>query len=209
MHNLKKQKSVAGLLIIAIIITIVIAITTFSLSIQNKTRASNLAGAKKGTRLVDNPSLSFSYDTNTITFTDLDSANSWIDTKKSIFNVSTNAKSGYTIQAYITQLLALSAYPLEMVDDFYGRWENPRPWPSGITGFGYTSSDTLVQGSNRFAGGTKYAAFSRISSSEIVADYPEAVEGAQFNITYKIAVPENQVDSNFQTYVIYIATPNY
>lgn len=162
------------------------------------------------------PMLSFSFDTNTITFADLNNSNNWTDTKTNTFTTSTNAYQGYTIRGYITQLLTSLAYPSITIDNFYGTWSDPQPWPSGTYGFGYTSSDTLVQGSNRFNNGTKYAAFSMSAPGDVVADHTDYVTGAtgavtneQFTITYKVAVSQSQPASTYRTYAIYIVTANY
>ncbi len=162
------------------------------------------------------PTLSFSYDTNTIAFDDLNNANNWTDTKTNTFTTSTNAYLGYTIQGYITQLLTSLAYPSQTIDNFYGTWANPELWPLGTYGFGYTSDDTLVQGSNRFNNGTEYAGFSQTASGDVVADHTDSVTGLtgavsseQFIITYKVAVSSSQAASEYQTFAIYIITANY
>lgn len=185
-------------------------------SVRATDNAQNTASPVNSNGQQVSPTLSFSYDTNTITFADLNNANNWTDTKTNTFTSSTNAYSGYTIQGYITQLLTSLAYPSVTVDNFYGTWANPEPWPLGTYGFGYTSNDTLVQGSNRFNSGTEYAAFSQTASGDVVADHTDAVTGQtgavsseQFIITYKVAVSSSQVASEYQTFVIYTITANY
>jgi len=162
------------------------------------------------------PTLSFSYNTDEITFADLNDGNSWTDSKTNDFTTSTNAYSGYVIQGYITGLLTSLAYPSETIPNFYGTWADPEPWTGSDYGFGYTSSDTLVQGSNRFNSGTEYAAFSQTAPGDVVADHTDNVTGQtgevsseQFTITYKVAVTNTQVASKYQTFVIYICTANY
>ena len=168
------------------------------------------------------PTLSFSYDTNTITFADLNNTNSWNDTKTNTFTTSTNATSGYTIKGSISQLLTSLAYPTVTIADFVGSWISPQNWvnfckdDSGDCGFGYTSNDTTIQGANKFLGGTLFAAFNHSSPGDIVADHTEvvngqtgAVSGEQFTATYKVSVSSSQSASQYRTTAIYIVTANY
>ncbi len=189
---------------------------SYYFSVKATDNALNTASAVDSNGQQISPTLSFAYDTNTIAFDDLNNGNSWTDTKTNTFTTSTNAYSGYTIQGYFTQLLTSLAYPSETVANFYGTWLEPEPWPGGTYGFGYTSSDTLVQGSNRFNGGTEYAAFSQTASGDVVADHTDAVTGEtgavsseEFILTYKVAVSQTQLASAYRTYVIYICTANY
>ena len=105
------------------------------------------------------PTLSFTLSGSSITFADLNNTNGWTDSQQSTVTTSTNASAGYTANAYITQLMTSLGYPSSTIGNFSGTWASPQLWAVGDYGFGYTSSDTLVQGSNRFAGATKYAAF--------------------------------------------------
>jgi len=188
----------------------------YYVSVRATDNAGNTASPVNSNGQQVSPTLSFAYDANTITFSDLDNANGWTDTKTNTFTTSTNAYSGYVIKGYITQLLTSLAYPSVTIPNFYGTWNEPQPWPSGTYGFGYTSSDTLVQGSNRFNNGTKYAAFSQTSPGDVVADHTDEVNGStgavvneQFTITYKLAVSQSQAASTYRTWAIYVVTANY
>ena len=185
-------------------------------SVRATDNATNTASPQNSNGQQVSPTLSFSLSGNTVTFADLNNANNWTDTKTSTTTTSTNASSGYTAKAYITQLLTSLAYPSVTIANFYGTWANPEPWPLGTYGFGYTSNDANVQGSNRFAGGTQYAPFSQTASGDVVADHTDyingqtgAVSNEQFIITYKVAVSNIQAASTYQTYVTYIVTANY
>ncbi len=185
-------------------------------SVRATDNASNTASPVNSNGQQVSPTLSFTLSGNTITFDDLNNSNSWTDSKTGTVTTSTNASAGYNVSAYITQLLTSLAYPSQTIANFYGTWTNPEPWPSGTYGFGYTSSDTLVQGSNRFNSGTEYAAFSQTASGDVAADHTDAVNGStgsvvneQFTITYKVAVSTTQAASAYRTYAIYIATANY
>lgn len=162
------------------------------------------------------PTLSFSLSTNTITFSNLNNGNSYTDTKTLTVTTSTNASSGYTVKAYNTANLTSLENPSDTVSDFSGNWSTPLTWSGGTYGFGYTSSDTDVQGSNRFGGGTKYAAFTQSSPGDVVADHTSAIDGStgavsneQFTVTYKVSVSNAQPAATYQTSSIYIVTANY
>lgn len=185
-------------------------------SVRATDNASNTASPVDSNGQQISPTLSFSLSGNTVTFADLNNTNSWTDTQTSTTTTSTNASSGYTAKAYITQLLTSLAYPTVTIANFYGTWANPEPWPSGTYGFGYTSNDTNVQGSNRFNSGTEFAGFSQTASGDVVADHTAAVNGQtgavsgeEFIITYKVAVSNTQAATTYQTYVTYIVTANY
>lgn len=189
---------------------------TYYFAVKATDNATNTASAVNSDGQGVLPTISFSVDSNTVTFDDLNDGNSWTDTETNTFTTSTNAYSGYVIQGYITQLLTSLAYPSETISNFYGTWSNPEPWTGSDYGFGYTSNDTLVQGSNRFNGGTEYAAFSGTAPGDVVADHTDIVTGQtgavsneQFILTYKVAVTTTQVASTYRTYVIYICTTNY
>ncbi len=165
------------------------------------------------------PTLSFSYDSNTITFDNLNSTNNYTDAKTNTFTTSTNASSGYAIQGFITQDLTSLANPSKIITNFSyngASWSLPQLWPAGEYGFGYTSNDTSVQGSNRFAGATKYAPFVGAAPGDVVADHTAvvngttgAVEDEEFIVTYKVAVSTAQDASTYQTYAVYFVTANY
>jgi len=159
--------------------------------------------------------LSFSLSSNEVTFADLNSSNNWSGSRPTSVTTSTNAGNGYTVSTRMTQPLTSLAYAV-VVDNFYGTWGTPQLWPGGTYGFGYTSNDPSVQGSNRFAGGTKYAAYSPAASGDIVADHTDPVTGftgavtnEAFIITSKVAVNETQVSSTYRAYLLYVVTANY
>jgi len=194
----------------------------YYVSVRATDNATNIGSPINSNGQQVSPTLSFSYDTNTITFADLNNTNSWTDTKTNTFTTSTNATSGYTIKGSISQLLTSLAYPTVTIADFVGSWISPQNWvnfckdDSGDCGFGYTSNDTTIQGANKFLGGTLFAAFNHSSPGDIVADHTEvvngqtgAVSGEQFTATYKVSVSSSQSASQYRTTAIYIVTANY
>ena len=102
-----------------------------------------------------------------------------------------------------------------------GTYGSPASWPSGACsgttcGYGYTSDDTTIQGSDLFSGGTLYAPFSTTAFGDIVADHTDAVDGStgkvvneQFTITHKVAVDTLQEALSYSTIVYYIVTGTF
>lgn len=188
----------------------------YYISVKTTDNAGNVESAVNSNGQQVLPTLSFVLSSNAITFDNLNGSNSYTDTKTMTTSTSTNASTGYTTKAYETQLLTSLAYPAKTVPNFSGTWTDPLAWPGGTYGFGYTSSDASVQGSNRFNSGTEYAAFSQTVPGDIAADHTDTVNGSsgavaneQFTITYKVAVSATQEASEYQSYVVYIVTANY
>lgn len=86
-------------------------------------------------------------------------------------------------------------------------------WTSPATWSGYTSSDTNVAGSNRFATATKFAPFASSSPGDVVADNLSTVTGAAvndtFTLTFKVATAATQLSGRYQTTLVLsaVATP--
>ena len=168
------------------------------------------------------PTLSFSVSSNSVTFDNLSNANNWTNSKTTTITTSTNASSGYTIQAYASDFLRSLAYGSIYIDAFAGTWATPQNWANfckddaNDCGFGYTSNDTSVQGSNRFASGANYAAYTTSTPGNVVADHTDAVNGTtgavsneQFIVTHKVSVNGAQISTAYQALLYIIVTANY
>ncbi len=165
------------------------------------------------------PYLSFSMNSNAIAFNNLNNADNYTDTQAVTFTTSTNAKHGYVIQGFMSDFLRALADPTQTISDFPGTWATPALWGNtcnvggaSYCGFGYTSSDTSVQGSNRFAGGTAYAAYSQTGPGDVLADHGDIsseVKNEQFTITNKVSVPATQAASKYQATLTVIVTAKY
>ena len=160
------------------------------------------------------PSLSFSITPATTTFNNLSVSNSYSDTQTTTLTTSTNAYNGYIIRAFTTDLLKNLGGTQSISNFSAGSYATPASWNGSETGFGYTSSDTTIQGSNKFASGTLYAPFSQTGPGDIVADHTTSVSGSSisnesFNITYKVKVPASQAATNYTSTVVYTATAQY
>jgi len=208
------------------------SVTNSSLTLRSSTiyyvnvRATDFAGntaviSSNGQMIL--PALSFTLSTTSITFNNLNAGNSFSDTKTTTLTTSTNAYNGYIIQLYKTDNLRSILYPSVTISDFSaGSYSTPAAWGPTNYGFGYTSSDTTIQGINKFnpvtcSGGGSSPCFAQISSSapgDIVADHTATVSGSpisneQFDITYKLQVPQTQIASPYTTTLVYTIVPQY
>ena len=170
------------------------------------------------------PSLSFSVSPSTVTFSNLNAANSYTDTEATTVTTSTNAYGGYVIRAFASDFLR-SAQNHTIADFNGGSYASPDTWQSGDTGFGYTSNDTTIQGVNKFQdstcpGGTAlvspgcYAPFTQTKPGDIIADHTSNVAGSpitdeSFTITLRVTTPAAQQAATYQALLVYAITPIY
>ncbi len=165
------------------------------------------------------PYLSFSMNSTAVNFNNLNNSNNYTDTQTTTFTTSTNAKHGYVVQGFMSDFLRALSAPTQTISDFPGTWSAPALWDNtcniggaSYCGFGYTSSDTSVAGSDRFAGGTKYAAYSQTGPGDILADHGDIaseVKNEAFTITHKVSVPASQAAATYQATLTVIVTATY
>jgi hypothetical protein len=170
------------------------------------------------------PYLTFSVTPVSIGFARLNAANSFSDTEASTLTTSTNGYAGYAIRAFVVDLLrSPEGYTIPPFGG--GTYAAPDSWQSGDLGFGYTSGDTDVQGSNKFQsdpcpGGSAhavpgcYSSFSMTEPGDIVADHTGNVSGApitdeEFIVTYRVTVNALQPAARYTTIVVYTNTVTY
>lgn len=169
------------------------------------------------------PSLSFGLSSDAVTFNSLNAGNGYTDTQSTDVITSTNAYGGYAVRAYATGNLTGGAFSILGFSG--GTYSEPDAWLGGDTGLGYTSSDTLVQGVNKFQaatcpGGSTLAApgcfapFSNSQPGDIVADHEPVASGMSINndtytITYKVTAPATQAATQYTTNVVYSVVPVY
>ena len=184
-------------------------------------RARNNAETTGGTTNSDGfrvlETFSFSIDTSSITFDDLNAGNSWTDTKSSVLTTSTNAYNGYITTIWISQNLTHTVNPSYTITNYPDPNSAPTVW-SG-TGFGYTTNDSSLSGGtgDRFTnGGPKYAGYVTTGEGDPCADHTTqitgqtgAVSNEQFTITYRVTVPSSQESGPYTTDIVYIATPTF
>jgi hypothetical protein len=158
------------------------------------------------------PSLTFGIDSATLTFDNLNAANSYTDSSKTtVLTTSTNAYNGYVVNARETAALTAA---VGTIADYTSPNSAPTTW-SG-TGFGYTTDDSDLTGgtANRFtSGGAKYAGFTTSSPGDPVADHAgpvlTAISNEQFTVSYRVTVSETQKAANYTTTVLYMVVPSY
>ena len=192
-------------------------------NIRATDNATNIATVSSNGQVVA-PSLSFSLDTSTVNFSNLNSVNSYENTKTNVLTTSTNAYNGYVIKAYATDVLRSVDNSTETIPNFsLGSYATPSGWTGSNYGFGYSSSDTSVQGSAKFPSsgsclgtGTApcYAPFASTGPGDIVADHTATVSGTSitnetFTITYKVKTQSTQTAGKYQTSIVYTVIPQY
>jgi hypothetical protein len=167
------------------------------------------------------PTLSFTTSTSGVTFNNLNAGNSYTDTQTTTLTTSTNARNGYIVRLSATGLLETALG--ETIAMFNGgTYAVPDAWLAGDVGYGYTSSDTSVQGINKFnpvtcAGGGSGPCFAPLSQSlpgDIVADNTNVITGTpidneQFTITHRVTVDPNQAPGRYETILIFSASAIY
>jgi hypothetical protein len=194
--------------------------TLYYVSLKTTDNAGNTATINSnGLRVT--PTLSFAINSNLVEFSSL-KPNDWTDSKTSIITTSTNASGGYIVKAYASDFLRSINYVSEYIDSFVGTWLSPQAWSgfckdnANFCGFGYTSNDTNVQGSNRFNSGANFASYTQSSPGDVVADNLGPINGStgavtneQFTLTHKASVLPTQVSSKYQTSIYYLVTANF
>jgi hypothetical protein len=186
--------------------------TMYYINVRANDNAGNASIVTSSGQMVA-PSLSFSVSPSALTFNNLNPGNSYNNTQVATLTTSTNAYNGYVVRSYVTDFLR-SSDTLSTVADFSGgSYASPAVWGAG-TGFGYTSSDTNIQGSNKFGSATLYAPFAHSGPGDIVADNTSVTTGTpitneQFNITYQVKTAPTQAAKQYSTTVVYTATAQY
>lgn len=167
------------------------------------------------------PTLTFSTSNTSIDFGNLNSTNSYTATATTTTTTSTNAYNGYVIRAFSEGLL--TSQNSDTIGMFSGgTYASPDQWLGGDTGYGYTSSDTTIQGVDKFndnpcpGGGTPpcYAPWSLIGPGDIVADHTDLVTGTpisneQFTISHRVTTAATQNAGDYQTEIVYTITAIY
>ena len=185
-------------------------------------KAGNVSSVSSSDGQIVAPSLQFSVTPSSVEFSNLNAANNYTSTQTATLTTSTNAYNGYEVRAYITQLLTSSDGTNTIQNFDGGTYSAPASWDPENRGFGYTSSDTSIQGTDKFnstscaGGGTApcYAPFSTSRPGDIVADHESTVSGSsitdeQFDITYKVQTDSTQPASTYSTVVVYTVTAKY
>lgn len=151
------------------------------------------------------PTLALGASSSVLQFADLGSANSYTDSQDLTFTVTTNSYNGYELRQYAAGLLSSGAATISM---YAGTWADPTAWTGA--GFGYTSTDTLVSGVNRFNGATEYAGVKNGAPGDVIADSSTtAVSGDPHTVTYKLAVTSSQTAGYYTGALVLSAVANF
>lgn len=161
------------------------------------------------------PTFTFGVDSSTITFSNLNSGNSYTDsTKQTVITTSTNAYNGYLVYGHETQPLTHTVNGTQTIADYAGTNSAPTSWTG--TGFGYSTSDSSLTGgtADRFTnGGAKYAGFSTNAPGDPIADHPgpilSPISNEQFTLSYRVTADANTKAGEYRTTVVYVAVPTY
>lgn len=164
------------------------------------------------------PTLTFSVDSNSIVFVELNEVNFWTDLLQStLFTTSTNAYNGYIVTGWLSEALTHTENVSFTIKNYESPNSDPTTWTG--TGFGYTTDDDVLSGgtADRFTnGGPKYAGFTTSGSGKPCADHTTqitgqtgAVSGENITITYRITVDSSQKAGRYETNIIYIITPTF
>lgn len=167
------------------------------------------------------PSLDFSTSAGGVVFDNLNSGNGYTDSVDTTIITSTNAHNGYTVRLWATGLLQnIYGDTIGMFDG--GTYASPDEWLGGDRGYGYTSSDTLIQGVNIFnpvicaggGNGSCYAPINQSAPGDIIADNESVITGTpitneQFTITHRVATDSGQVAGRYETVLIFSASAIY
>ncbi len=173
--------------------------------------AGNLSGVVSSNGQMVAPTLSFTIGANALTIGGLSASNSFDVSQPLSMSASTNAYGGFVIRSFSTGVPSGPGGTIGWFDG--GTYASPGPWGAS-TGYGYTSSDTSIQGADKFASGANYAPFSTTGPGDIVADHTAAVIGTaisseSFTITHRARVSATQPTGNYTTVLIYGATAVY
>jgi hypothetical protein len=160
------------------------------------------------------PELSFSVSPTNLTFENINADNDYTDTDTTTLTTSTNAYGGYVIRAFAADLLETAGDDFNIPWFSAGSYASPAAWGGSDVGYGYTSNDTTIQGSNKFSSGTLYAPFSTTGPGDIVADHTVNVEGTPvsdevFTITHRVTTSASQAAGAYNTTIIYTVTAEY
>ncbi|RKZ11407.1 hypothetical protein DRQ53_16045 [bacterium] len=103
-----------------------------------------------------------------------------------------------------------------------GTYAAPDEWQSGDLGYGYTSNDNTIQGSNIFnslpclGGGNPpcYAPFTQTAPGDILVDHTATISGTSvvnenFIVTHRVTTSSDQQAGDYQTTIIFTITAIY
>lgn len=168
---------------------------TYFVNVRTTDNAGNLSTVISSNGQIVAPTLTFTLSSNVVQFNKLNASNSYTDTQALTMTTSTNAKNGYKVFASQTSPLTFGSKTIPAFNG--GTYASPNTWTTSNRGFGYTTSDALVNGSNKFQnspncpGGAALVApgcFAPFSSGtyDLVADDTGPVTSKAYTMSLKI-----------------------
>jgi hypothetical protein len=157
------------------------------------------------------PTLSFTASPTTLSFANLNSGNSYTDTKDTTLSTETNAYNGYAVRAWAFTPLQTSGGGFS-IPWHNGDWNAPA---TAGAGYGYSSSDADIAdiGSDvfDFLGTPKYAPFVSSAPGNIIADRDSPTTGSpeNFTIRHRVQSSASQAAGDYESTIIYIVTAEY
>lgn len=151
------------------------------------------------------PMLTLNLSDSSLQFGSLRALNSYTANDSLTATVTTNAVNGYQLWQYTSGLLTSGVTTLPM---YGGTWTTPTTWTGA--GFGYTSSDTSVSGSNRFGGATLYAGIAVGGPGHVVADSSAASpNGDAHTLSYRISTTSTQAAGLYAGSLMFTALASF
>jgi hypothetical protein len=198
---------------------------TYYVNVRAVDNAGNTGSTVSSNGQLVAPSLTFGVSPASVTFANLNGGNSFTNTQTVTLTTSMNGYGGYAIRAFATTQLRSSTGAYTIPAFTGGSYASPDAWQSGDLGLAYTSSDTSVQGSNKFQsspcpGGSTfatpgcYAPFTTTGPGDIVADHGSGVSGSsvtneQFTLTYRVTVSNTQAAARYSNVIVYTNTVTF
>lgn len=196
---------------------------TYYVNVRAYDNAGNVVTRSSDGQMVA-PDLSFTVSPTSTTFNNINASNLYTSTGSTTLKTSTNAYGGYVVRAFATDFLR-SPSNFTIGNFSGGSYASPDTWQSGDTGFGYTSSDSDIQGVNKFQGSPClggsglippgcYAPFSQTKPGDIIADHTDNITGSsivdeEFTISLRATTASTQQAAQYQTVLVYSITPLY
>jgi len=190
--------------------------TTYTIRVKAKQGVYTESGWGPATsQATTDPTFTFGVNASSISFSNLNSGNSYTDSAKStILTTSTNAYNGYLVYGYETQPLTHSTNGSYTIANYSGTNSTPTSWTG--TGFGYSTNDSSLVGgtANRFTNaGPNYAGFGTTTPGDPVADHPgpilSPIASEQFTVSYRVTASATTPAGQYKTTIIYVAVPTY
>ncbi len=182
--------------------------TSYYVNVRAVDQAGNVSAVVSSDGQLVAPTVSLSLSTGSISFDALGTSNAHSASTTATIDAASNAKNGFVVYG---KLQEQPTNGIAVIPQYDATWNTPAPW-SG-TGFGYTTSDPLVLGSDRFgvgAGlmGTKYARIETVGAGSVFLD--ESIAGSSSrDVLFRVSVPSEQSAGNYTGSIVFSCIASY